>query len=376
MVVAAVGAAYYYSAKGEEEQKIDMPPQRWILDKYGGPEGLRLVDFEMPEPTSRQILIKVLASTATYTDQLIMRGTYMPSPPLPLTPGYDAVGEILSMGNEVPEPEFAVGDRVVVMPQAHCMATHLVLEYTAVVKVPSNQLPTEQVVCIRTGVTAWQMLHRCCSSRMKDPKNVTLLIHGAAGATGSVLLSIALTSGVLAKNIFATAKTSNLNILNAFRVKAAIDYTTEDWSARVLQETNGEGVDLVFDAVCLQGYYEKGLACLKAGGKYVSYGFTQEPASAGLLPIPSVLAFFIKQWWQQNVNSWVSGREAEFYIIASRRDTHPDEFKEDLLKVLDLVGKSALVLPGGRTWRFPQCKEALLSVAENTHVGVQIVRFD
>lgn len=353
-----------------------MPPQKWILDSHGGPEGLHLVEFEIPEPTSRQILIKVLASTATYTDQLIMRGTYMPSPPLPLTPGYDAVGEIVSMGSEVPEPEFSVGDRVVVMPQAHCMATHLVLEYTAVIKVPSNQLPTEQVVCIRTGVTAWQMLHRCCESRMKDPKNVTVLIHGAAGATGSVLLSIALTAGVPAKNIFATAKTSNLNILNAFRVRAAIDYTTEDWSARVLKETDGLGVDLVFDAVCLQGYYEKGMACLKAGGKYVSYGFTQEPASAGTLLIPSVLAFFIKQWWQQNINSWVSGREAEFYLIASRRDAQPDEFKEDLLKVLELVGKSALVLPGGRTWRFPQCKEALQCVAENTHVGVQIIRFD
>ena len=353
--------------------------QKWVLDKHGGPEGLRIVDFDLPTaaclpPTS--VTIRVQATTATYTDQMIMKGNYQPSPPLPLTPGYDAVGEVVAVGSSV-GAVLKVGDRVAAMPQAHCMATHITLDHTAVIKVPKDSDPREQVACIRTGVTAYQMLHRCCASRLAEPKNVSLLIHGAAGATGSVLLSLALSAGIRPEHIYATAKGSNLSILSAFRVKA-IDYETEDWSKRVLDETQGKGVDLVFDAVCLNGYYEKGIACLSHGGKYVSYGFTsvKNATDAGSLSIPSVLWFFLKQSWQHNVCSWFDGREAEFYIISSRRDAKPDEFKDDLLQVLSMVQSQKLVLAGGRTWRFAQCKEALTAIAQNATVGLQIITME
>ena len=66
---------------------------RWQSDSYGGSEKLELVkDIKLRSLAIDEVLVKVLATTATYTDQLIIRGNYLPSPPLPVTPGYDCVG--------------------------------------------------------------------------------------------------------------------------------------------------------------------------------------------------------------------------------------------------------------------------------------------
>jgi len=348
--------------------------KRWVLDAHGGPDGLHLVDFDVQTPSADEVLIKVLATTATYTDQMIMRGTYSPSPPLPLTPGYDCIGVVEALGSDVSKAEFIVGDRVACMPQAHCMATHILLPCTAVVKIPFGD-PLEQVTCIRTGVTAYQMLYRCCANRIEQPKECKMLIHGAAGATGSFLLSLALSAGFSPKNIFGTCSKKNLSVLGAFGVNA-LDYE-EDWSKTVLSVTQGKGVDLIFDAVCIRGYFDLGMKCLANSGKYVSYGFTHNQASeSGNLPIPEVLFFFTKQTLQQCVCSWFDGREAEFYIISDRRKAKPEEFKADLLEIFRLAEEKALVLPTGRTWAFSRCKDALLGIANNEHTGIQIIKMD
>ena len=345
---------------------------KWVLSAHGGPESLSLVKFEVPQQCGpNEVLIKVIATTATYTDLLVMKGNYMPSPPLPLTPGYDLIGEVLAVGSCVPSEQLRVGDRVAAMPQSGCMATHIALDASSVIKIPLEGVsPLEAVVCIRTGVTAYQMLHRCFKTT-KDLRDVTILIHGATGATGSLILTLALSKGYQAKNIIGTAKSSNLSLLSAFGVHS-VDYDG-DWSTAVLEKTAGQGVDLVFDAICLGGYFESALRCLKQGGKYVSYGFTHKN-EPGALPIPSVLFFFAQQWYQQHVCSWFDGKEAEFYIIADRRKSHPKEFEEDLAHLLSLVRDKELTLPTGRTWRFAQCKDALVGIAQNQHAGVQVVR--
>ena len=66
---------------------------RWQLSEYGGTEKLQLVkDIKLRSLAIDEVLVKVLATTATYTDQLIIRGNYLPSPQLPVTPGYDCIG--------------------------------------------------------------------------------------------------------------------------------------------------------------------------------------------------------------------------------------------------------------------------------------------
>jgi len=235
---------------------LSMEGKKWILEAHGSADDLRIVEFDVKDPGPEEVLLRVLMTTATYTDQLIMRGNYRPSPPLPLTPGYDCIGEVLKIGSSV--KNLSIGDRVAAMPQAHCMTTHLLQPANKVIKVDNSEDPKLQVACIRTGVTAYQMLHRCCAARLgANAASTTMLIHGATGASGSFLLQCALAAGVKATNIFATCAGKNLNVLGAYGVHA-IPYDQEpSFDEIVMRETNGRGVDAIFDAVVLGGYYEK-----------------------------------------------------------------------------------------------------------------------
>lgn len=92
--------------------------RKWVVRAYGPSSTLELMDFTTPSLGPDDVLIKVLATTSTYTDQLIIRGNYRPCPPLPCTPGYDLIGLVLGVGARV--SGLAPGDRVASMPQAGC----------------------------------------------------------------------------------------------------------------------------------------------------------------------------------------------------------------------------------------------------------------
>ena len=135
-----------------------MSGKKWAVKAYGGAVNLELLDFTLPEVeqlAADAVLVKVLATTATYTDQLIIHGNYRPCPPLPCTPGYDCIGIVLKVGKSV--TNVAVGDRVASMPQHGCYATHVVLPAHLVVKVRSDVSPEEAVSVVLTGVTAHQV---------------------------------------------------------------------------------------------------------------------------------------------------------------------------------------------------------------------------
>lgn len=352
-----------------------MASKKWILAAHGSPETLQCIpglDVKTTPCPPTAVLVRVLTTTATYTDLLICEGNYRPSPPLPLTPGYDCIGVVEEVGVSVPAGILAIGDRVAAMPQASCMSTHVYLPYHAVYKVPAGD-PCQQVCAIRTGVTAYQMLHRCCKSRLASPgSGVRLLIHSAAGATGGLLVAIALAAGIPANCIYGTCSARNLPALTALGVNG-LDYNdaSKDWCQTIVA---AGGVEIVFDAVTMNGYFEKSFRCLKAGGKYVSYGFT-DTKKPGTLSIPSVLWFFARLSFQQYLTSWFDGgKEAQFYIISEQRDSRPDEFSEDLAAVLDLMASGRVTPTIGKVWEFSECKEALMAIYNNATTGVQCIK--
>ena len=65
--------------------------RKWVVETYGGSENLKLVNFDLPasdeDLDADSVLVKILATDATYTDSLVIRGNYQPNPPCPCTPG-------------------------------------------------------------------------------------------------------------------------------------------------------------------------------------------------------------------------------------------------------------------------------------------------
>jgi NADPH:quinone reductase-like Zn-dependent oxidoreductase len=354
--------------------------RRWAVPAWGDADTLALRSDPVPSPLpAKHVLVRVLATTATYTDILILHGNYRPCPALPASPGYDLIGVIEAVASDVDPVVLRVGDRVAAMPQAGCAATHVVLPQEAVYKVRADVEPPLAVCAVLTGVTAYQMLHRAAGdARITGRKGADgttvanrLLIHGCVGGTGAMLVELAKIAGVPPANIFGTCSAKNISTAREMGI-VAIDYAAGDWSAEVLRRTGGEGVDAVFDAVLLGGYYAKSLSCLRRGGKLVAYGLTNT-ANPGALVLPSVIGTFLRMSVQQKVWSCLDGKEAEFYNVADMRTASPAHFVADMNTVLGLVADKTLQPLIGKVWPFEEAKGAWESIEKSTHKGKQII---
>ena len=293
-----------------------------------------------------------------------------PQFPVPVTPGYDGAGVVDAVGDGV--TGLAVGDACLFMPQHGCFATHLVLPTRLVVKVDAAQLAKatpEKAACVSlTGVTAYQMLHRVAGKARLEHPGAAVLVHGAAGGTGAMLVSLAKLAGV--QNVYGTCSARNMDAVRAAGA-TAIDYAT-DWQAEVLRLTSGRGVDAVHDAIVAGGYLSKGLACTAKGGIYIAYGFT-DSKNPGMFNfgviIPAMIRNSVKNAW-----SCIDGRSAVFYNVATDRDARPHEYAADARALLALTADGKLDPNVGKVWPLEQGKDALLAVEAGTHRGKQVVR--
>ena len=104
----------------------------------------------------------------------------------------------------------------------------------------------------------------------------------------------------------------------------------------------GAGVDAAFDAIG-GAHFERSFACLASGGLLVGYGSqTMAVGREGLLAAGLGLAR-LTLW--NKLSFMLRGRRALFYSITGRRSTHPEEFKADLVTLLELVCARALFIP-------------------------------
>ena len=162
------------------------------LRAYGGPEVLRIVDAPMPQPSAREVRVRVLASSINYTETLIRRRLYPQTAAykLPFVMGYDVVGEIDQLGAGV--TEFAIGERVADMTVVGSNATCRLLKAEDLTRVPDGVDAAEAATLILSWTTAYRLLHHCAKLR----RGQRILVHGAGGAVGQALLSLAREAGI------------------------------------------------------------------------------------------------------------------------------------------------------------------------------------
>jgi NADPH:quinone reductase len=84
--------------------------KRVIVDRFGGPEVLKVVDEEIPRPHVAEVRVRVLAAGVSFTDTQLRAGTYIGGPRPPFTPGYELVGIVDELGPQC--TRLKMGDRV------------------------------------------------------------------------------------------------------------------------------------------------------------------------------------------------------------------------------------------------------------------------
>ena len=235
---------------------------RILITDCGGPDALRLVEEECPEPKDGEVRVRVLAAGVSLPDVLMREGVHPETPPLPFTPGWDLVGVVDRLGGGISGIE--PGQIVAALPISGAYAEFVCLPQRELVPVPSGLDPGEAVSLVLNYVTAYQMLHR--SAHVRPGQRA--LIHGAAGGVGSALLQL----GCLAElEMYGTCSLRGAPTVSDLG-GIPIDYQNLDF-VKEIRRLASEGVDVVFDGIGGTHMWRSRKA-LRPGGKVVAYGLT------------------------------------------------------------------------------------------------------
>jgi NADPH2:quinone reductase len=241
--------------------------KRVVVDHFGGPDVLRVVEDGVPRPGPGEVRVRVLAAGVSYTDAMLRAGTYLGVPRPPFTPGYELVGVVEELGSGC--SRLRVGDRIGALTVWGADAERVcVLEENAV-EVPDDLDPAHVLSLVFIYMTAYQLLHRAA----KVERGETLLVHGAAGRVGTAVLELGAVAGLRMYGTCSARDRAAVERLGA----VAIDYRNEDFVVRA-RELPGKGLDVVLDglggALSLRSF-----RALRAGGRLVVYGHSSTIAN-------------------------------------------------------------------------------------------------
>ncbi|MDX3118704.1 MULTISPECIES: medium chain dehydrogenase/reductase family protein [Streptomyces] len=278
------------------------------------PEGLRVRYGTVPTPGPGQVLIRMEATGVSFAEQQMRRGRYYDQPPFPFVPGYDLVGTVLATGEGVAAD--LAGARVAALVKVGAWASHVLVDAADAVAVPDGIDPAEAETLVVNGITAWQMLHR----RARVRSGQTVLVHGANGGVGSILVQLARAAGV---RVIGTASARHHDALREQGI-TPVDHRAGDVAARVRELAPG-GVDAVFDHVGGRGIVDS-WKLLAPGGTLVSYGTASTRDDEGSQQWP-VLKLIGRLWlW----NALPNRRRAFFFNVWAGRALSENRFRARL----------------------------------------------
>ncbi|MFY4774526.1 quinone oxidoreductase family protein [Metabacillus sp. RGM 3146] len=263
-----------------------------MLEEYGGPEVLKVVDLNRPSPKEREVLIKIESIGVNYADTARREGKYVIDTPLPFVPGAEVAGVIEETGSGV--SRFRKGDRVVTLIGSDGYAEFALADERGLIPVPEGVSFHEAVALPLQGLSAYHIL----KTMGRIEKGETVLIHAAAGGVGSIAVQLAKLFG--AGKVIATASNDEkLAIAKELGADEIINYTLEGWEKKVLEATEGKGVDVALEMAGGE-VFKKTLSCLAPFGRLVIYGVAsgEQPKlnpSYLMGKNQSVIGFFLPQ---------------------------------------------------------------------------------
>jgi NADPH2:quinone reductase len=195
------------------------------------------------------------------TRRYFRTGLY-PAPQFPYMLGREASGTIQATGSGETH-SLAVGDRVVYM------STSAYAEYTAapssyVSKIPDGVSNDVATAALLQGLTALTLIREAYPVQRGD----WILVHAAAGGTGQLLVQMLKRIGA---KVIGTCSTSKIELVKSYDLDVIIDYSVEDFVAKVKEVTNGKGVAAVFDGVG-KSTFDGSLECVARLGSMISFG--------------------------------------------------------------------------------------------------------
>jgi NADPH:quinone reductase len=318
-----------------------------MLPVKGGPDVLQVVELPVEPPGAGQLRVRVRAAGVGATDLLVLSGTYMFAPKIPLVPGYEAVGVVDAIGPGV--SGFQVGQRVAALTVYGAFAELLVREAEHFLPIPDGVPDRDAAAVILNFITAWQMIHRTA----KVQSSQTALVTGAAGGVGTAAVQLLRLAGLKTYGAAAKSKHDTVRALGGIPV----DYRAGRLD-RLMRLLEPGGVDYVFDAV---GGSNIGpaIGALRRGGLVVGFGFMGAPGTlAKLIMFANIF-----------LGSRLRGRRGSFYGITAQYRKDPKPFREDLPKIFALLEEKKIDPLISHTFPLLEARQALELLAGGLVVG-------
>lgn len=231
------------------------------IHETGGPERLKLVEIDLPEPGPGQVRVRIEAAGVNFIDTYHRAGVYPVS--LPFTPGVEAAGVVDALGEGV--EGFASGDRVAWTGMPGTYAAYALAPAALLVRIPEGLSTETAAATMLQGMTAHYLTYGVRETREGD----VVLVHAAAGGTGGLLVQLLSQAGA---RVIATCGTKEKAVLaRESGADEVILYTEEDFQVRARELTDGRGVDVVYDSVG-QSTFEGSLASIRPRGLLCLFG--------------------------------------------------------------------------------------------------------
>ena len=240
------------------------------IDQHGGPEQLRLVEVAIGDPGPGEVRIRHKAIGLNYIDVYQRSGLYPFAMPLRL--GMEASGIVEAVGSGV--THLQAGDRAAYAsqpPGSYCEAR--VMPATCVCRLPDAISFETGAAMMLKGLTAQYLLKRTLPQGGLQPGDF-VLFHAAAGGVGLIACQWARALGL--RLIGTAGSDAKCALALAHGAEHAINYSREDFLARVREITGGKGVKVVYDSVG-RDTWDKSLDCLAPFGLMASFGNASGP---------------------------------------------------------------------------------------------------
>lgn len=323
-------------------------------------------DWPMPEPGPGMVRIRTQATGMNFAMSLRVEGKYQVRPALPHVPGIENAGYISAVGEGV--TRFNVGDRVVSHVNFGAYAEECIAPDYRTYHIPDS-LPFHKSIGMPTSsMTSYAALVWPQWAHLQFGE--TMLVHGAAGGVGLAAIEMA---KILGARVIATcgseAKAAACRNHGADEI---INYRNENFRDRVLELTDNEGVNVVYDPVGGDVFMQS-LRCMAPEGRIIPIGFAggtvpQIPANILLVKNLKVLAlnygYYCGQWGRDPAKHRDMGKVYEPLV------------RHSMDQMFRWIDEGRMRPEISQVFPFDRCKEAMATVLGRDAIGRVAVVYD
>jgi NADPH2:quinone reductase len=342
-----------------------MQTEAFVLTQVGAAKtAFQRKVLAVTEPQLGEVLIESEAFGLNYADVMARMGLYREAPPLPCVLGYELVGKIIKVGEDVPTSW--IGKRVLAFTRFGAYARHAITTLEAVQEIPKDMKAAQALPFATQGVTAYYMTHIVAPIQHQD----NVLVHAAAGGVGSFLIQLAKLRGA---TVFAnTSSDLKVPYIKSLGADYVINYKKSAYQTQLTELSGGQRLHVSYNPIA--GKTSKiDLNLLGPGGRLFLFGGSDLAQRKGLI---GKLKFLWEMGFILPIGLMMQSKNILGVNMLKLADSQPLLIKNSMKALLHLYEHQQLKLPEIKTYRAEQFAEAHEALGSGKSSGKLVVEWD